>query len=72
MGLEVTVDHDRCVGSTMCTLAAPAVFALDDAGQSVVRDATAASRATVVDAAAECPMEAISVRDDDTGEQLFP
>lgn len=72
MPLDVTVDHDRCVGSTMCVLTAPEVFRLDDAGQSTVRDAAAADRDTIVDAASQCPLEAITVADADTGEVLFP
>ena len=72
MTLDVSVDHDLCVGSTMCVLTAGSVFALDDEGQSVVEDPDGADRATILDAAAQCPMEAISVRDPDTGEVLFP
>lgn len=72
MGVRIAVDHDRCVGSTLCTLAAGEVFGLDDAGQSIVLDPAGADRDTVVDAAGECPMEAITVLDDETGDQLFP
>lgn len=67
----ITVDLDRCVGSTMCVQAAGAVFALDDGGQSTVIDPGAADLDTIVDAASECPMEAIAVVDA-TGTQLFP
>lgn len=67
----VTVDHNRCVGSTMCVQAAGAVFALDDGGQSIVLDAGATDLDTIVEAAAECPMEAITVVDA-TGTQVFP
>ena len=72
MALDITVDHDRCVGSTMCVLTADEVFALDEDGQSVVVDPDAASTATIVDAAAQCPMEAITVVDEETGDTLFP
>ena len=71
MALDITVDHDRCVGSTMCVLTADAVFALDENGQSVVVDPGGAGVATVVDAASQCPVEAITVVDDD-GTTLFP
>lgn len=72
MALHITVDHDRCVGSTMCVQIAGAVFVLDASGQSVVEDPTGADTATIVDAASQCPMEAIEVVDSDTGEALFP
>lgn len=71
MTLEISVDHDRCVGSTMCVLTADAVFALDEDGQSVVQNPDGASTALVVDAASQCPMEAITVVDED-GTTLFP
>lgn len=70
--LNISVDHNRCVGSTMCVQFAPAVFALDDAGQSVVEDPGGSSRGQVIDAASQCPMEAITVVDAATGEELFP
>ena len=50
MALDISVNHDRCVGSTMCVLTADAVFALDEDGQSVVTDPDGADTATVVDA----------------------
>lgn len=72
MSLEITVDHDRCVGSTMCVLTADAVFALNEDGQSVVVNPDGAGTARIVDAASQCPMEAITVVAEDGGETLFP
>jgi ferredoxin len=71
-GLEIVVDHDRCVGSRMCVQFASEVFALDDEGQSIVADPDGAGRDQIVEAAAQCPMEAITVVDSATGEKLFP
>lgn len=70
--LGVSVDHDLCVGSTMCIQRADGVFDLNDEGQSVVTDLEGASREEIVDAASQCPMEAITVVDSVSGEQLFP
>lgn len=70
--LDISVNHNRCVGSTMCIQFAPEVFALDDAGQSVVTDPGGSARDQVLDAASQCPMEAITVVDATTGEELFP
>ena len=72
MSLTISIDHDRCAGITMCVQFAPGVFALDDAGQSVVTSADGAARDVIVDAASQCPMEAITVVDDATGETLVP
>ena len=72
MPLDISVDHDRCVGSTMCVLTAGEVFALDEDGQSVVVNPEGAGVTTIVDAAAQCPMEAITVTSEDGSETLFP
>jgi ferredoxin len=70
--LLVTVDHDRCVGSTMCVQLAGRVFTPDRGGQSVAGDPAGASRDEIIEAAAQCPMEAISVVDATSGQALFP
>ena len=70
--LEIRVDRDRCAGITMCVQFAPGVFGLDDEGQSMVLDADGAAREVVVDAASQCPMEAITVVDAGSGETLVP
>ncbi len=69
--LQVAVDHHRCVGSTLCTLIAPHTFALNEAGQSVVLDPAGDSLAAILNAAEQCPMMAIGVRDLDSGEVYF-
>jgi ferredoxin len=70
--VRVSVDHNKCVGSQMCIQTAPDVFALDENGQSTVVDANGDTRARVLEAAEQCPMEAITVVDVATGNILFP
>ncbi len=70
--LTVAVDHNRCVGSTMCVQVASETFALNEEGQSIVIDPNGASREQVLDAAEQCPMEAITVDDAATSENLYP
>ena len=69
--LAIAVDHDLCVGSTLCILIAPGTFALDEHGQSIVQDPAGDVVEKVLDAAIQCPLAAIRVRDADTGEVLF-
>lgn len=69
--LTITVDPHRCVGSTLCTLIAPHTFALNAEGQSVVVDPAGDGLAAVLNAAEQCPMMAIQVRDAVTGERYF-
>lgn len=70
--LRILVDHDRCVGSTMCRHIAPDVFELDANGQAIVNDGHRCPAADVLDAAEQCPQSAITVDDAETGERLFP
>ena len=70
--IRVAVDHNRCVGSTMCVQVAGETFALNEERQSIVIDPSGASREQVLDAAEQCPQEAITVDDAATGENLYP
>lgn len=70
--LHITIDYDRCVGSSICVLTAPGVFALNEDRQSTVIDAQGEAVEKVLQAAEGCPMLAIIVVDGDTGERLFP
>ena len=70
--LQITVDQNRCVGSAMCVYVTPSVFELDAKRQAMVASAEGAGTDEIVDAAAQCPMEAITVTDTATGEELFP
>lgn len=70
--LTVTVDLNRCVGSTLCVMVASKSFKLGPGGQSVVLDPVGDDPAKVRNAAVQCPMAAITVRDADTGQVLFP
>ncbi len=70
--LRVSVDHNKCVGSTICVLTTPKVFALNEKGQSTVLDPDGDTEARIVEAAKQCPLSAITVEDADTGKRLFP
>lgn len=69
---RVSVDHDVCIGNTMCVAIATKAFALNDDRRSVPADPDGDSEDTIMDAAENCPVAAITVTDADTGEQLFP
>lgn len=70
--LLVSVDHNKCVGSTICVLTTPNVFALNENAQSTVVDPEGDTEARIVAAAEQCPLSAITVEDIETGETLFP
>lgn len=70
--LRVSVNHDLCVGNAMCETYAPKVFVLNDDRQSTVADSNADTVENILEAAEDCPVSAITVIDDETGETLFP
>jgi ferredoxin len=69
--LEITVDYNKCVGNAMCEQYAPNVFGLNDERQSYVKDPEGDPEESVIEAAENCPVSAITVKDADTGEVLF-
>jgi ferredoxin len=69
--MKVKLDRDLCTGIGNCVVIAPSVFKLDDRNKAVILDPTAADKDTLLEAATNCPMEAITI-EDDNGEQLFP
>jgi ferredoxin len=64
------VDGRACAAHGDCLDVAPQAFALDDDDVAVVIGT--ASPDLLVRAAEACPSVAITVTDDDTGEQLYP
>ncbi len=68
--LRIVVDLDVCAGTAMCRAIAPEAFVETADGQSEAAHPDAATREAILEAAASCPVGAISVEDADTGEQL--
>jgi ferredoxin len=70
--LKVTVNKTRCISSGDCVETAPAVFQLDADEKSEVVNPGGAPEGTILAAARSCPVKAITVVNEETGEQLFP
>jgi ferredoxin len=69
IGLEV--DRSLCFGFGDCVDTAPTVFALDDENTAYVIDPDAADVDLIVEAAQNCPVDAIIVTDEN-GAQIYP
>jgi ferredoxin len=69
--IAIEVDRHLCYGFGDCVDTAPAVFALDDEDVSVVIDPDGAPLDDIVEAAQNCPVDAIILIDED-GEQIYP
>ena len=70
-GLRIEVDRELCFGFGDCVDTAPAVFALDDEDKATVLDPEGASVDLIVEAAQNCPVDAIRIIDSE-GEQVYP
>jgi len=64
VGVEISVDREKCMGSGNCSFWAEAVFDLDDEGIAIVLDPAAAPLERIVLAAQGCPTQAITVTQD--------
>jgi ferredoxin len=71
-GATIEVDRELCFGFGDCVDSAPGLFDLDDENKSIVFDPEAYDMDTVLDAARDCPVDAILVVDAESGEQRHP
>lgn len=70
--VQVSVDHDKCIGSAICVLISPQVYHLNKNCQSTVFHPDDGLAEGVLEAAKNCPAQAIIVRDAETGRKLLP
>lgn len=64
MSASITVDRERCIGSGMCTVYAPATFSQDDEAKAVVLDPGGDHPDAVRTAVEGCPTRALAIIDD--------
>ena len=69
--MKIVVDRDVCITIASCVAIAPGVFELDEDGKARVKDPTGADQALILQAAQSCPVDAITIFDDD-GKQIHP
>ena len=70
--VSISVDHNVCVRNAMCEVIAPKVFVLNENRQSEPVNPDGDTVGIILEAAANCPVSAITVKDAETGERLFP
>ena len=70
--VRVSVDPKVCVGNAMCEAFAASTFRLNAQRQSEAVDPQGNSLEEILEAAENCPVSAITVEDEETGERLFP
>jgi ferredoxin len=69
--VKPVVDRDTCIGAASCVGVAPDVFQLDEEFKSTVVDPDGADEDILMQAAEACPVQAITLLDDE-GNQVYP
>jgi ferredoxin len=69
--IAIEVDRVLCYGFGDCVDTVPAVFALDAENVAIVLDPDASPTGEIVEAAQNCPVDAIFICDE-TGAQIYP
>jgi ferredoxin len=69
--IQIDVDRTLCFGFGDCVDTAPRVFKLDEENKAVVIDPAADGVDIIVEAAQNCPVDAIIIRDAQ-GAQIYP
>lgn len=68
---KIEIDRDECLGDGLCCDDAPCTFEMDD-DVAVVKDPAGDTPEEILEAARNCPVDAITLIDADTGEQVWP
>ena len=69
--MKIEVNREVCITIASCIAIAPDVFELDEEGKARVKDPTGADQASILLAAQSCPVDAITIFDDN-GKQIHP
>ena len=70
-GLREEVDEGRCIGVANCEVCAPNLFRLNAFRIAQVLDPASTTREKILEAAMDCPVDAIIVETED-GKVLWP
>jgi len=69
---HVLVDRDACVSDKLCIDKAPDVFEMDDEDMPVVKNPNTKWPENLLWLAKNCPAEALTIIDVETGEKVWP
>ena len=72
MPYDVEIVREQCITAETCVAEAPNTFAIDEEGIAILLDADGDDDDAVYAAAEGCPVEAVVLKDRDTGEQVWP
>lgn len=70
--LNITIDRDECIGDGACCSDAPETFEMDDEDKAVIKAGEGDDKETILEAARNCPTDAIIIEDKASGDKLWP
>jgi ferredoxin len=69
---HIVIDRDACVGDKLCSDKAPDVFISDEEGKPIITDENTKWPDNILWIARNCPVDAVSIYDTETGEKVWP
>jgi ferredoxin len=69
---KITIDRELCIGDQACCAEAPNTYEMDDENIAIVTNPEGDSPEEILAGAKICPVDAIILVDEDTGQQVWP
>ena len=69
---KIEVDAELCIGDQACCADAPETFEMNDDDIAIVKNAAGNEPDEILNAAQNCPTDAIILHDAETGEKVWP
>jgi ferredoxin len=69
---KIVVDETTCIGCQTCAEVAPKTFRMRDDNIAELITPPGDDDETIMNGAQSCPVDAISIADQDTGQKLWP
>ena len=70
--ISIEIDKDLCICCGNCEAIAPEIFKLDEDMKSSIQENATIDEEKALEAAKDCPAEAITVTNKETDERLWP
>jgi ferredoxin len=68
----IEIDRELCIGDQACCAEAPNTYEMDDENIAIVTNPEGDSPEEILAGAKICPVDAIILKDAETGEQVWP
>jgi ferredoxin len=69
---KIEIDREACIGDEQCCADAEGTFEMDDEGKTIVKDPEGNTPDEILEAAKNCPTDAIILYDVESGDKVWP